>query len=113
MDHLQAEIAQALRQAPAERRRGRKFFVRAHGETHPILRQWDGGFTIAREDAPRLRGFVDLMLGDQRLARCLIVLAEEETDGIIRYEYKRRTEESSAPPRDYDVSDNAPVALLT
>ena len=113
MDHLQAEIAHALRQSSGERRRGPKFFVRAHGDVFPILRLWDGGFTVAVEDAPRLRGFVDLMHGDERLARCLIVLAEEEDGGIIRYEYKRRTEEAVAPPLDYAASEDAPVALLT
>ena len=113
MDHLQAEIAHALRQAPTRRRHAPKFFVRAHGDSYPVRRLWDGGFAIAVEDAPRLRGFVDLMNGDDRMARCLIVLAEEEEDGIIRYEYKRRTEEADAPPVDYEVSDDAPVALLT
>lgn len=112
MDHLQAEIALALRQGEGRRRQPR-FAVRAEGGVFPILQLWDGGFSVAVEDAPRLRGFVDLMTGEDRLARCLIVLAEEEEDGVVRYEYKRRTEEVTAPSPDYAPDPEAPIALLT
>ncbi|MEL6794496.1 MAG: hypothetical protein AAFP78_13640, partial [Pseudomonadota bacterium] len=115
MDHLQAEIAHALRQAGESRgrRRAPRFGVRTEGGTFPVQQLWEGGFSVKVEDAPRLRGFVDLMVGDERLARCLIVLAEEEENGIIRYEYKRRTEEATAPSPDYAPDPEAPVALLT
>ncbi|MEL7462822.1 MAG: hypothetical protein AAFN79_02070 [Pseudomonadota bacterium] len=116
MDHLQAEIAHALRQAGEARggrRRAPRFGVRAEGDVYPLKDMWEGGFSVRVEDAPRLRGFVDLMIGEERLARCLIVLAEEEETGIIRYEYKRRTEEATAPSPDYAPEEDAPVALLT
>lgn len=112
MDFLQAEIAHALRQERPRRRRAPSLSVRAEGDLYPIRRLWDGGFAVAVEDAPRLRGFVDLMRGEDRLARCLIVLAEEE-DGVVRYEFKRRTEEADKPPLDYEASADAPRALLT
>lgn len=114
MDHLPAEIERALRadgRAEAGRREPR-YAVRAEGGVYPTLNVWSGGFSVAVEDAPRLRGFVDLMCGEDRLARCLIVLAEEEA-GIIRYEYKRRTEDATKPPADYEIAENAPTALLT
>lgn len=93
-------------------RHAQRLFVRALGDIYPVRRLWDGGFSVAVEDAPRLRGFVDLMRGENRLARCLIVLAEEE-DGVVRYEFKRRTETAEAPPLDYVVEEDAPRALLT
>lgn len=111
MDHLPADIAHALRQT-SPRRRGPKFEVRANGDSYPVQKLWEGGFSVLVEDAPRLRGFVDLMHGEDRLARCLIVLAEED-EGVVRYEYKRRTEDADGPPVDYEIADDAPVALLT
>ena len=112
MDHVQAEIVHAMRQRPLSRRRGPQYRVRMDGEEYPVARMWDSGFSVKAEDGPRLRGFVDLLHGGDLLARCLIVLAEQE-NGMVRYEYKRRTEAFDQPPPDYEVSDDAPVGLLT
>lgn len=112
MDQIQAEIEQALRRQPPSRRKGPQFRVRMDGDEFPIAQMWGAGFSVRAEDGPRLRGFVDLLHGGDLLARCLIVLAEEE-DGVIRYEYKRRTEASDRPPLDYETSEDAPAGLLT
>ena len=45
------------------------------------------------------------------IAQCLIV-ASEEAEGEMRYEYKRRTEAVDRPPLDFERDDDAPVALL-
>lgn len=112
MEHIQAEIALALRQQGRGRKRGPEALVRAAGGSYPILRMWEGGFSVAVEDAPRLRGFVDLMAGEDRLARCLIVCAEE-AEGVVSYEYKRRTAEADHAPADYEIAPDAPAGLLT
>ena len=113
MDHLPPELAHALHSSGRSRRKGPVVEVRAEGVRYPVLRVWDGGFAVAVQDAPRLRGFVDLLRGGDLIARCLIVLAEEEEAGVVRYEYKRRTSSSEGPPVDYEIADDAPVALLT
>lgn len=112
MDHVQAEIVHAMRQRRYSRRRGPQYRVRMGGGEFPIARMWESGFSVKAEDAPRLRGFVDLLHGGDLLARCLIVLAEEE-GGVVRYEYKRRTEAFDRPPLDYEAAEDGPLGLLT
>ena len=111
MDHIRAEIAQEMRAGARPRKRGPEVRVVDEAGSYPVLRVFEGGFAVNIEDAPRLRGFVDLVRGDERLARCLIVTASDE-DGVVLYEYKRRTDEAAAAPRDYAVADEAPVGLL-
>lgn len=113
MNHLPDHIAAALRAASDETEtRTFGYSVRAGGREYPVSRQWRGGFALRSEDAPRLRGFVDLMRDGEREAHCLIVLASED-DGVTRYEYKLRTAVTDAPPLDYARAENAPVGLLT
>lgn len=113
MDQLQDGIARALhRGAPGARRRRQRVFVRAEEGIFPVLKLWDGGFAISETDAPRLRGFVDLIAGEERLARCLIVLAETEGDGLVRYEYKRRTPDADGPALDYERPVDSPAGLI-
>ena len=71
----------------------------------------ESGFDIAEADAPRLRGYVDLLHGEERLARCLIVCAAAE-GGVVRYDFKRRTEDGPQAPADYARDPDAPVALI-
>ena len=42
------------------------------GEIFPVLRLWKTGFSIHVEDAPNLRGLVDLYDGTNHLFQCLI-----------------------------------------
>jgi hypothetical protein len=82
----------------------------ADDEVFPVIRLSDEGFSLP-EGAPHLRGLVDLYEGSRHIAQCLIV-ASEEDEGEMRYEYKRRTEAADSPARDFEVDDAAPVALL-
>lgn len=50
----------------------------------------EGGFALDRDDAPKLRGLVDLYAGENHLYQCLIV-ASEEDGPMMRYEFKRST----------------------
>lgn len=80
------------------------------GEVYPVIRLSEDGFSLL-ESAPHLRGLVDLYEGSRHIAQCLIV-ASEEAEGEMRYEYKRRTEAVDRPPLDFERDDDAPVALL-
>ena len=85
--------------------------VRIGEESFTILRYWDGGFALDREDAPHLRGRVDLYEGARHLSECLIVASEEDGAEMV-YEFKRETPAFDAPPSDYVRADNAPAALI-
>lgn len=77
-----------------------------------VLRLWDNGFSVASDDAPYLRGYVDLYDGPAQLFQCLIVASSEEV-GEIRYDFKRLTAVSHTPPCDFARETEAPTALLT
>ncbi len=112
MEHLQTEIADALHASTKPRRAAKPYTVRTVDGAFPVLKLWRDGFTVAEADAPRLRGHVDILSGDDRIARCLIVFAKAEF-GIATYEFKRRTDDAAPGPVDYAIDENAPVALLT
>lgn len=76
-----------------------------------VLRLWEGGFSVASEDAPHLRGYVDLYEGPSQLFQCLIIASSEEA-GEMRYEFKRLTAVSHTQPSDFASDAPAPVALL-
>ncbi len=85
--------------------------VKVGGQTFTILRYWDEGFALDVEDAPHLRGMVDVYDGGRHLSQCLIVASEAEAGEMV-YEFKRETMVANAAPLDYDSDENAPVALI-
>ena len=85
--------------------------VEAGGETYPVLRQWDGGFSVEVGAVPFLRGFVDLYDGTRHLAQCLIIASEEE-GGEMRYDFKRATQAVDSAPLDFYRAPDAPAGLL-
>lgn len=82
------------------------------GRTCPVLRMWKTGFAVALEDAPQLRGRVDLYDGARHLFQCLIVAAEEAEAGEMHYEFKRATAVSDDVPLDFERPEDAPVGLI-
>ncbi len=82
----------------------------ADDRSYPVIRLSEEGFSLP-EDAPHLRGLVDLYEGSRHVAQCLVV-ASEEGDGEMRYEYKRRTEAADRPALDFEKDEGAPVALI-
>lgn len=83
----------------------------ANDMTYPVLRMWKTGFSLEAQDAPQLRGYVDLYDRGNHLFECLIVASEEEM-GEMRYEFKRLTAVTDKPPLDFERSQDAPVALI-
>ncbi|WP_238366774.1 hypothetical protein [Mesobacterium pallidum] len=80
-------------------------------KVYPILRIWDTGFALDAEDAPELRGLVDIYDGARHLRQCLII-ASAEAGGEVICDFKRATESHDQPPRDFAVDPAAPVALI-
>ena len=74
-----------------------------------VLRRWPTGFAVAREDATRLRGRVDLFDGPRHLYHCLVVLSAEEGDEM-HFEFKRVTPVLDRAPLDFE--ERAPLGLI-
>lgn len=86
--------------------------VNVNGEIHPVLRMWKTGFAM-QEDAPALRGFVDLYDGAVHLFQCLIVTSNDEGTGERLYEFKRATAVAQKPALDFEMAPDAPVGLIS
>ena len=94
-----------------ERRKKARLRVTVGGETFPVLDLRDRGFSLDIENAPKLRGLVDLYDGSRHLYRCLIV-ASEADGGQMRYEFKHATRAIDRAPLDFAHDESAPIALL-
>jgi hypothetical protein len=111
-EYLPKEVREGLEAArKAHLRRKSRLRVKTGEEFHPVLRCWENGFSMDAENAPHLRGLVDLYNGGVHLYQCLIV-ASEEDNGEMLFEFKRSTEAVDKAPLDYYRDENAPVALL-
>lgn len=111
-DHLPKEVREGLEAARrADLKRTSRLRVRVEDEVYPVLRMWDGGFTLDAARAPHLRGLVDLYSGSRHLYQCLIVASAEEAGEMV-YEFKRHTAAVEHAPLDFARDDDAPVALL-
>lgn len=111
-DFLPKEVREGLEQARKQSLK-RKSRLRVHtgDDIYPVLKFWDTGFSLDVENAPHLRGLVDLYDGSRHLYQCLVVASDEES-GLMVYEFKRSTAAQDKAPLDYVQEENAPVALL-
>lgn len=83
-----------------------------HGpEAVPILHFRETEFTLDKEQAPNLRGLVDIFDGSRHLYQALIVTAAEDGDRMV-YEFKRVTAARQHPPVDYEADPEAPAGLI-
>lgn len=83
----------------------------ASGDSFTILKHWSGGFTVASEEALRMRGLVDVYDGDVRILQCLVVATAEDA-GETTFEFKRRTPCVDGPALDYAPDGGLPVRLM-
>ncbi len=113
MDFLPKELRDGLEAArKRDLRKRARLRIRVNEEVFPVLRFWDTGFALDAERAPHLRGLVDLYDGSRHLYQCLIVASEEE-DGQMRYEFKRNTAVKDHAPLDFARDEAAPVGLIS
>src|SRR6056297_2736886 len=86
---IPAEAASALEQDRRRRlRRRSRFRIAAADWLFPVIEITRKGFTIEAEEPPHLRGYVDILEGDEQIARWLVVCVSAR-DGLVGYEYKR------------------------
>ena len=111
--YLPKEVAAGLEAAQkAALRKRSRLRVQAGNQTITVLKYWEDGFSVDMDDAPQLRGLVDLYDGSRHLYQCLIVASEEDGDEM-RYEFKRNTMAADQAPLDFAKASDAPVALIT
>ena len=109
---LPREVAEGLEAARKQAlRKKSRLRVQAGSEIFTVLKYWDSGFSVDLQDAPQLRGLVDLYDGSRHLYQCLIVASEEEGDEM-RYEFKRNTPAVDSAPLDFERDANKPVTLI-
>lgn len=112
IDFLPKEIREGLERARQQDLvKKSRLRIMAGDEVYPVIRLSEDGFSLP-EEAPHLRGLVDLYEGSKHVAQCLIVASSEE-EGEMRYEYKRRTEAADRPALDFEQDEHAPIALLS
>lgn len=111
-DFLPKEVREGLELARKRDLKHRsRLRVRTGDGVYPILKLWDAGFTVERDNADHLRGLVDIYDGARHLYQALIVASQD--DGFaMSFDFKRSTAATDHPALDYDVPEDAPVALL-
>ncbi|MEM7057442.1 MAG: hypothetical protein AAF557_07630 [Pseudomonadota bacterium] len=86
---LPGDVATALE---AQRQRNLRhqaaYSVVADGQSHPIVHLGKTGFVIEADGRPPLRGYADIMRGDDRILRGLVVCTWAR-NGHVGYEFKR------------------------
>ena len=110
--YVSKDIQESLDQARLSRMK-RKSRLRAETSEGycKILRLWDTGFSVAAEDAPNLRGYVDIYEGPTQMFQCLIIASSEEA-GEMSYEFKRMTAVANTAARDFAADTEAPVGFI-
>jgi len=85
---LPGEVISEMERGRMKSRRARTRHLVVAGERqHRIIELTDTGFVIEADGLPHLRGYVEIMLGDERIARRLAVFAWAR-DGMVGYEFK-------------------------
>lgn len=112
LEFLPKEVREGLELArKRDLRKKSRLRVQVGDDFYRVLSLWEDGFSLDLEDAPHLRGLVDVYDGARHLCQCLIVASEAE-NGIMKYEFKRSTEARDRVPLDFVRDEHAPVALL-
>lgn len=105
---LLADLAAARK---ARRNRRSRLLVKAGDQSVPVVRIGRSSLSVEREDAPRLRGFVDIFEGQRHLYQALIVAAAEEGE-LMTYEFKRNTRADGRAPVDFPIDEDRPAGYL-
>ncbi|HSF94535.1 MAG TPA: hypothetical protein VLA52_05865 [Thermohalobaculum sp.] len=85
---LPGSVVDEMERGRRKSRRARTRHLVVAGERqHRIIELTDDGFVIEADGLPHLRGYVEIMLGDERIARRLAVFAWAR-DGLVGYEFK-------------------------
>lgn len=111
-EFLPKEVREGLEKArKRDLRKKNRLRVRVGEDVYPVLRFWENGFALDADEAPHLRGLVDIHDGGRHLYQALIVASAKE-DGELCFEFKRATAAADKAPLDFYRDENAPIALL-
>jgi hypothetical protein len=111
-DYLPQSIREELAAAQKSvRRSSATRMVRVGAATYPIIEMTERGFSVDADDAPRLRGLVDIYDGPRHLYRALIVASDQVGD-LMHYEFKRNTAVATHAPVDFETVTDRPTGLL-
>ncbi|MEM9138319.1 MAG: hypothetical protein AAGB15_00685 [Pseudomonadota bacterium] len=99
MDMVLPGGAERAAVADRKRRGAPRYRVVAGAASHHIVELNDAGFVIEADGRPPLRGYADIMQGDERVLRGLVVCTWAR-NGLVGYEFKRETA-GLAVPADY------------
>ena len=83
-EFLPKEVREGLEMARKRALRNKsRLRVHTNDEIFPVLKFWETGFALDIEDAPHLRGLVDIYDGSRHLYQCLVVASEIETGELV------------------------------
>lgn len=86
---LPGNVATALEaQRQRDLRHSSSFRVVAGGRSHPVVHLGKSGFVIEADGRPPLRGYADIIRGEERILRGLVVCTWAR-NGHVGYEFKR------------------------
>ena len=95
--NLPGEVLSAIEAGRRSRRRERtRHLVVAEARQHRIMELTETGFVIAADGLPHLRGYVEIMLGEELVARRLVVFSWAR-DGLVGYEFKHDAASRETP----------------
>jgi hypothetical protein len=112
LEYLPEEVRAGLAAArKADLRKKSRLRVHVGDKIYPVLRYWETGFALDAEHGHHFRGLVDIYDGARHLYQCLVVACDED-NGELVFEFKRSTVAADKAPLDYVRDENAPIALL-
>ncbi|MCF6233097.1 MAG: hypothetical protein L3J36_08380 [Rhodobacteraceae bacterium] len=110
--YMSKEVREGLKAAQiAALKKASRLRVLVGEQYVPVLRLWKDGFAVEAENAPVMRGLVDIYDGGRHIYQCLIVASELDA-GEMCYEFKRNTSAQDHAPLDFYREIEAPVGLL-
>ena len=111
-EYLSKEVREGLELArKAQLAKRSRLRVQIGDEVYPILRFSEKSFAIDAENAPHMRGLVDIFDGARHLYEALIVATSFDGHAMI-YEFKRNTLATDRAPLDFARDPETPAGLL-
>ncbi len=93
-------------------KRSSRLCVHDGDKVYRLRRLWESGFSVDAQDAPNLRGHVQIYDGPRQLYQALVVTSSEEGDERV-FEFKWMTPVSDGPAADFERPDDRPVGFLS
>lgn len=112
MQFLPQDLVERIQDANmSQAKRKSRLHIRAKDEIWPILRKWDGGFSLDARKINTLRGLVHVYERANHVASWLILASDVEGNELI-CTVKCAQVVQNRPALDFERDENAPLALL-